>query len=790
MSQTSTLDAILNAMNLGPTLPSVIPPTGRLGGMIISDGPVNKLEIISSDDAKKLDDYLKSSKEFEVEVRLGYINNNNFITGIFSFTSFSRLLEALKKNPRFKVETSSSLVESISKIDIRRVTDVESGTVRYERKKKHNSFINHEYGYRVSQSVEEILDIPETYNPDFTRKIDRTSFISENIRIDLSIVKELKLTTGRKAVKYEVELERTGILRISEMVDAIKLILKGIGGGNILSLSQRRTVVAMHNNLLRESTIRPYDMTRGYWNKPENIKFKDILNEKFNPATTIKLDGERRMVLFLKDITAFVWAPREVQIIGDGVLDMEGTMIDVEYISKDGIKSFHAFDILFYKGNDVRNDSLKKRLNRLSDVVQKIPSKWGYVARLKKFYMPAVNNDLYTRVSACLDESTIYNTDGVILQPLGAYSNRWTRKWKPPEKLTIDFLLQVVKTKGNEVTYELLSSKKRDNVQFKGSEFHPHPGTIIMKDGYDGLVVELGWDEDSQEFILHRVRHDRERPNSDIVARSIWTDIMNPIDEATIRGHTLRVMRKYHNKSKKCLLGKFLQRGDILMDWGSGRGGDLVKWESIGLKKVYVVEPDSENSEILKDRLANLEVKTLDVQVIEAGAQETTKLSKAVGKNKIDVITTFFSLTYFPQTQAYYNNMLETINKFKPRKFIGIVLDGERVKDDLEKDRVVNDLDDDDAAEIETDAFQIYQDSMYKEDVYGTSIKTTISDTTSMVKDQKEWLFFFDHFAEEVEKMGYKLLKDDFLDHGVLYDRLSIEAKQFSSYNRAFIFSR
>jgi len=50
-------------------------------------------------------------------------------------------------------------------------------------------------------------------------------------------------------------------------------------------------------------------------------------------------------------------------------------------------------------------------------------------------------------------------------------------------------------------------------------------------------------------------------------------------------------VRSYHNKCKLQLLSSWCKPGSSLLDVGSGRGGDLIKWKSLHLA-VTAVEPD------------------------------------------------------------------------------------------------------------------------------------------------------------------------------------------------------
>ena len=86
--------------------------------------------------------------------------------------------------------------------------------------------------------------------------------------------------------------------------------------------------------------------------------------------------------------------------------------------------------------------------------------------------------------------------------------------------------------------------------------------------------------------------------------------------------------------------------------------------------------------------------------------------------------------------------------------------------------------------------FEIQQLSEFDiSDPVGNEIGITITDPTSMVKDQIEWLFNFSVFAERMEDMGFTMLEDRFID-GKDVEFLSKESFAFSALNRLFCFRR
>ena len=113
----------------------------------------------------------------------------------------------------------------------------------------------------------------------------------------------------------------------------------------------------------------------------------------------------------------------------------------------------------------------------------------------------------------------------------------------------------------------------------------------------NNTIVEYAYDYERKMLVPSRVRHDKIKPNSYDIASDIWSDILLPIDNETMKGNTLLLMKRYHNRIKREL---FVGNGKYLLDIGSGRGGDINKWK--GFDKIVAVEPNPEHIKELRRR--------------------------------------------------------------------------------------------------------------------------------------------------------------------------------------------
>ena len=620
----------------------------------------------------------------------------------------------------------------------------------------------------------------------------------------------------------------------------------------LLTLAERRYAVKAHNFMftseIQQKKITfadPLRLFKDYQNKPTNVTINDLLDPRNDFSVTVKLDGTRRFMLITDVGSYFYGPPYDVWKAGEGVPLLQGTLLDGEWYIQGETPVYYVFDILFYKMKDVRQQSFADRLALVKQVVQGVmvpakavpmavlsgfeeemaalglapassrsskkgkvvqqkwplgraqpkpitttsqydyPSLYSGAIQVKKFYNKGT---VYDRARATLDEveETRVHADGLIFQSHLWYQNHHTKKWKPEGQLTIDFLLRPVE--GDPNAMWLLVGDRRVDVPFEEMQLRV-PGGMFKGEKVEGRVVEAKWT--GSTFEIERFREDRDRPNALATAIDVWRDIQHPIPRATIEGDTLQTMRRWHNNKKRDLLFAEFRRGEVLVDIGSGRGGDLSKWTELGLKHVYVVEPNGENLAILNDRASQMK-SVVSFDIIPHGIEKTQKVLQEIGETRVDGVASFFSLTYLAKNKKRYQALLATLDALVPPggQFVGAVMDGVRTRDLLDRDRATQNLPDEEAAEYLTTAFSIYQASTFTEKVTGNEIEITINDPESMVQDQTEWLFYFDPFKEDLEKRGLKLITTGFWDSGEIFDLLPEPAKQFSRLTRYFIFRR
>lgn len=537
--------------------------------------------------------------------------------------------------------------------------------------------------------------------------------------------------------------------------------------------------------------------------------------------------------------------------------DLTGTILDCEVIgeiSEDGTMDYYeilAFDLLAKSNQDMRNLGYVERQKSLKLIVESFGKKDSFKKliqlELKPVYrLPHYDNTmsvaegleaskqlfeiLTVLVNASYsDQSTNginWSTDGLIFTPserpyleyedvfgqipdsrdkdrVEKHNYSLIRKWKP--ELTIDFL--VSKLESGQVTLFSHNSKTGDKIEFKGDYNIPWNGSVELTPDMIGKIIEFKWTYSDKfldnAFVLYKERVDRSTPNSEKVAMDVWRLIHDPVTSEHLRGTTLNFMRRYHNKVKRFLLSELSSKikdakdRPVLLDIGSGRGGDIFKWNVFS--EVYAVEPDVEN---MREFLGRLNSKP-DVDYTKLTSEHNYAIRKQihsrsrVGPNKqdkikplnikgeesydllrkikprsVNCVTMFNALTFFYQDQAKLKAVINSIRSvlIEGGYFYAIAFDGELLLNSMRKE---NSQDSD-----ETYGTMKSRNITISKSPDATCRKIWIKIEDSIVRGQYEYLISCGEFSELMDSNGFKLVDERYLNEELL---LSREEYWFSS---------
>ena len=344
----------------------------------------------------------------------------------------------------------------------------------------------YEFGVRFAVNEEkktkDVDDILNSSNTKVFRLKNRYEIFSEDgsIRYDLTQVRQYKGKSFKKINPdklnrlYEIEMEIIDANKFDQMKAVKDVLLKNIytilriiyNNNNVLEKTKINSIINNYNkcidqnNKKKDRFIAANPVTIQIENLEKNSYINNIYN---NYAVTLKADGERRLLyidrddgeVYLIDINFNIY---KINMNMKGWID---TIIECEYV-KEG-KLLLLYDILFYKGKDVRLNQLKTAVGKMSEKKGRLDYLNDFVKAnkkdkrisLKKYYFSKLKDgsDIFERTSECWDsrKAQVFHVDGLIFVPIKEHyplhSGAWYSlfKWKPAHLNSIDFLVRTIK---------------------------------------------------------------------------------------------------------------------------------------------------------------------------------------------------------------------------------------------------------------------------------------------------------------------------------------------------------
>lgn len=651
-----------------------------------------------------------------------------------------------------------------------------------------------------------------------SRMRNRQSFLLSNnqklvARVDLSKVEKFKGRTIA-GTSNEVEVEFLDIQdheNIGDNIDVFAPILTEIAEKHILPVIQqsdhiytktvRTNVITEVNRLMtKKEDPRQESFADGRFTKPVDLSWDALktgskllsqVEEQPYYTVTVKTDGVRRIVFWSSAGLVLIHPNADtINLVTREVSpELLGTMLDCELVSSTNDKGekeydIYAFDCLFfraYDGNvnklvDVRDwahwspDKGKRttrhsRLKRVSKLWKKLKNA-PLTIRVKNF-LPIYDRDSFqinNKVALDMHKKRGIEDDGLIFTHTGSYNSRRfsDMKWKPLEKLTIDFKL-LRKMGSQDFTLCVLKGSKNEIFQVR-NEFGDleAPKFSLVRDNIsetieEGQIIEFKWDEKEQMFEYVRPRFDRSQANRIGRALKTWNLIQKPISQELMTGvtttSTLILMRKFTNSIKQEVMMKNRKRlgRDTpvrILDIGAGEGGTVGIWKAMNAN-VVAVEPERLYEKELRNRVrgANL---TDQFILINAGGEEHEKIAKRLeNEEKANIVTMFHSLTFFFESQDKLDGLLRTITENIERNglFVCMAMDGQLINETMQTKNG-------EAKNVVTSNNGIYLERR------GPRKINVMLNTPLMQSGQEEYLVDFDHMISFMESNGFELLED------------------------------
>ncbi len=221
-------------------------------------------------------------------------------------------------------------------------------------------------------------------------------------------------------------------------------------------------------------------------------------------------------------------------------------------------------------------------------------------------------------------------------------------------------------------------------------------------------------------------------------------------------------------------------RGKVVVDIGSGVGGDIFKYSKSETKKLFLIEPSTDNIKTLNLRLSEGAkfLKKLPYKVLNAGGEESQKICNFVGET-VDFVNMFFSLTFFFKNREMLMSLVETIDCLLKDDgvFMGTVMDGYLVERELDNEDII------------TKDYEIKKVSVEgKKGFYNKEISIDFKNTVTATY-QTEYLVFLKEFEFLLSSKGINLEKImNFNDYDI--QSLSKEEKFLNGLYSMFVFRK
>ena len=470
---------------------------------------------------------------------------------------------------------------------------------------------------------------------------------------------------------YKLELEIEYLdnkIEESDISQIIDFMTKIIDPDNDINTGYQSVIYEAATKLVpsRASMFRTKFTLKQLANQPRGFNYSQYRNNIYPNLgeywLSDKADGQRAFIYIKPDSFTIILTNSvitlDIKINGEYILDAEVILDDNPLKSK-----FYIFDALISDSKNVTDMPFSGRLKEIDNVIpilrkEKLLAESKIQIRLKD---TKAIKEVYNR------SSRLYPIDGLIFTPeTPNYFKAIVFKWKPPNRQTIDFLVEkppksvlgispfIVKPK-HELLFLFcgistsmftslgLSDVRGYNEIFKDYNFtgsliptaftpgadptafiyyHPDNHKIKLAD-LKGHVAEFGWDSG---WSLHNLRPDRDSQvkkgigfgNNFKIAEdtfAYYTDpftidmLIKPTDDAVYfsenKQEKYKFLTKFNNFVKAQLIRQ-LENSENVIDLASGKGQDLFTLHGFGVKNMLFIDFDKEALAELNSRKYNL----------------------------------------------------------------------------------------------------------------------------------------------------------------------------------------
>jgi len=469
-------------------------------------------------------------------------------------------------------------------------------------------------------------------------------------------------------------------------------------------------------------------------NSTNNIKNLSKQVEAFTPQLKIdikqfaispKLDGIRTLLFYNN---RFLYSIND-QFCNKFILHPEKDIGICIFDSEEYEGCFYIFDVMYYNNESILNLPYEKRIS--------------YISKCVKNFNTELLTEKAIRIISNVEKDIIWassygdkDTDGwVITNKNNNYENTEVYKYKPPENLTVDFLIK--KYKNQYYLFAGLSCRYIQSQELKFPSFYSeifpkyncnkltyvpypfstveHPTMYIWKDiddngEMDNKIGEFIWKNNKWEIV--KERKDRQKAlisetyfGNDYLktVMSVWKSIQNPLLTKDIiemftsdnyfksRSGLQEFNKKFNSKMKEILYKKYFYHAPLLIDLCSGEGNDVYKFNKLGVKRLIAMEQDPKAVAELQRRYGEISRPEMKLTAIKVDlTSPSDSLLALTGGVQTSRMNCSFGFHYLIESEENCRNIATFISSSmkKDGVFLLFVFDGEKIFNFLKKEEI------------------------------------------------------------------------------------------------------
>lgn len=352
----------------------------------------------------------------------------------------------------------------------------------------------------------------------------------------------------------------------------------------------------------------------GNYQKPHTMTFSslsDIASDSDSWVVTQKVDGERRFIVVLDGRVFSVGLGKDVR--HEGSIKHEGiSIIDCEYTSN----MYHIFDAAVKNGIYIGDMGLYDRLCAAQELCDVMYDMWPKI-RMKEYH-DFHSFDRLCDLCEMMTKQNEHRADGVVFLDVNRGYMQTVQKWK--QYSTIDLMV----TRDNRL---ITCDDAVIDIPVDDREHSIGVG-----------IWEFDYDSSSNTLYPRRPRPDKPRANS---KKIVYTNMHYAVPGSLFSGVGCYLMRKYHNRVKHDMIKSANDKDAVILDIGTGQGGDVSKWDKA--RKVYCIEPSKVSILEMQRRYESTNTK---VEIIAHNVHLRDLDIRCIDK-RVDIFTAFFCMNLF-----------------------------------------------------------------------------------------------------------------------------------------------